>query len=166
MYFVDNDLIFALVLALLIFNFFNFRTRAKCFAGDTGAFSAAFILLFILGKLIIKSEDFSYIVLLAVYGVDSVLTIIHRLILRRNIFKAHRKHVFQLMANELKIPHVLVSLFYAILQTLITLGFIIFKAHSWIYLGSVILSLTLAYIWFIRRYFHLHESKIIQISGQ
>ena len=44
-----------------------------------GSVSIAFILLFLIGRLIIETEDFSWIVLLSVYGVDSVLTIIHRL---------------------------------------------------------------------------------------
>ena len=63
-YFVENDFVYAVILALFVFNFFNFRTRAKCFAGDVGAVSIAFIILFLLGLLIVKTGDFSYIVLL------------------------------------------------------------------------------------------------------
>jgi len=157
--FIDIDFIFVFILALLVFNFFNFRTKAMCFAGDTGAFSAAFILIFMMGQLIIKTGDFSYLILLVVYGVDSVLTIVHRLILRKNIFNPHRKHVYQLMANELKIPHVFVSLFYALLQAIIAVGFFVFKAHSYLYLGVIVLTLSLAYVLFIRKYFHLHQPK-------
>ncbi|HEY3388904.1 MAG TPA: glycosyltransferase family 4 protein [Prolixibacteraceae bacterium] len=155
--FVDMNLIYVLILALLVFNFFNFRTKARCFAGDTGAFSVAFILIFLLGRLIIKTGDFSYIILLVVYGIDTVLTIIHRLILKKNIFKAHRKHAFQLMANELKIPHVIVALFYASLQAVIAVGFFVFKSHSYVYFGIVILTLSLLYVLFTKKYFHLHQ---------
>jgi len=95
--FVDSGFIYTLIIALLVFNFFNFRKKARCFAGDIGAMSAAFIIVFLLGLLIFKTGDFSYIVLLAVYGVDTVLTIIHRLMmLHENIFEAHRKHLYQL----------------------------------------------------------------------
>lgn len=96
---------------MLVFCFFNFRKRAKCFAGDVGSLSIAFIIVFALGKLILQAGDFTYIVFLALYGVDSVLTICHRILLHENLGKAHRKHAYQLMANELKIPHVVVSSF-------------------------------------------------------
>lgn len=117
----------------------------------------AFILIFILGQLIIKTGDYSYIILLAVYGVDTVLTIVHRLILKKNIFKAHRKHVYQMMANELKIPHVVVSLIYASLQAIIAIGFFVFKSHSYLYLGIVILILSVLYVLFKMKYFHLYQ---------
>jgi UDP-N-acetylmuramyl pentapeptide phosphotransferase/UDP-N-acetylglucosamine-1-phosphate transferase len=87
--FVDNDLIYLVIMSLLVFNFINFRKKAKCFAGDVGAISIAFIIVFLLGLLIVKTGDFSYIVLLLVYGVDSVLTIMHRIILKENITQPH-----------------------------------------------------------------------------
>ncbi|MDD3322948.1 MAG: glycosyltransferase family 4 protein [Paludibacter sp.] len=154
--FIDNQLLIILILSLLVFNFFNFRKKAKCFAGDVGSISLAFIVVFLLGKLIIKTGDISYIILLAVYGVDTVLTIIHRLILKENIFKPHRKHVFQIMANELKIPHTLVSLLYAFLQGLIILGLFLFKTNSIIYMIAVIILLSISYIIFNKKYFKLH----------
>ena len=153
--FIDTDFIYALLIAILVFNFFNFRTKAKCFAGDVGAISIAFILIFLLGKLILQTTDFSYIVLLVVYGVDTVLTIIHRLILKENIFKAHRKHAFQIMANELKIPHVWVSTFYALLQLIIAIGYFVFQDQAYLYLLLVSIVLTVAYIVFKMRYFKL-----------
>ena len=102
--FVEADFIYTVICSVLVFCFFNFRKRAKCFAGDVGSVSIAFILLFLIGRLIIGTGDFSWIVLLSVYGVDSVLTIIHRLMLHENIGLPHRKHLYQIMANELKIP--------------------------------------------------------------
>jgi len=158
--FVDTDFLYAVLLALVVFNFFNFRTKAKCFAGDVGAISIAFIVLFLLGLLIIKTGDLSYIVLLVVYGVDSVLTIFHRMILKENIFEPHRKHAFQLMANELKIPHVIVSLIYSLLQALIVFGFILFKNYSYWYLGAIILILSICYLIFKKKYYKLHNIKV------
>jgi len=157
--FVDNDFIYSLLLAILVFNFFNFRTKAKCFAGDVGAISIAFIILFLLGLLIIKTADFSYIILLAVYGVDSILTIVHRIILKENIFEAHRKHAYQLLANELKIKHILVSSFYALLQVVLLVGYFYFKSYSYLYLGIIILVLSTVYIVFKKKYFYLHLKK-------
>jgi len=154
--FVDKDLIYSFIAALIVFNFFNFRPVAKCFAGDVGAISAAFILSFLLGLLIIKTGDFSYIVLLAVYGVDTVFTILYRLILKENIFKAHRMHVYQLMANELKISHILVTVLYCLIQALIIAGLILVD-HRYFYAFCVILVLSVFYVRFMRKYFHLHQ---------
>jgi UDP-N-acetylmuramyl pentapeptide phosphotransferase/UDP-N-acetylglucosamine-1-phosphate transferase len=145
------------LLALLVFNFFNFRTRVKCFAGDVGAVSIAFIIVFLLGKLMLQTGDLTYILLLAVYGVDSVLTIIHRLILRENIFEAHRKHAYQLMANELKIPHVAVSAFYMLMQAIVAGGLLLVHPEfKWHYTAGVLLLSGILYILFKRKYFKLH----------
>ena len=155
--FVDETFIYTIVCSVLVFCFFNFRKRAKCFAGDVGSVSIAFILLYLIGKLIIQSEDFSWIVLLAVYGVDSVLTIIHRLMLHENIGLPHRKHLYQIMANELKIPHVVVSSVYMVTQSAIIAGYIFFRDYGYLYLLCTILLLSLVYFYFMRRYFKLHQ---------
>ena len=157
--FVEPALINTVLCAVLVFCFFNFRKKAKCFAGDIGSVSIAFILLFLIGKLIIKAEDFSWIILLSVYGVDSVLTIIHRLMLHENIGLPHRKHMYQLMANELKIPHVGVSLIYMGAQALVILGYFCFVRYGYWYLLGIIVLLSGIYVLFMRRYFHLHIQK-------
>ena len=154
--FVEQELIITVLCSVLVFNFFNFRKRAKCFAGDVGSVSIAFIVLFLIGKLIIKTEDFSWIILLVVYGVDSVLTIIHRLMLHENIGLPHRKHLYQIMANELKVPHVVVSSVYMIVQALVIAGYFYFQEYSYWYLLGSILILSGTYILFMRKYFRLH----------
>lgn len=160
--FIDPTFLYVVFLAVLVFNFFNFRTRAKCFAGDVGAVSIAFILVFALGRLILQTGDLTYIVLLAVYGVDSILTIIHRLILRENIFQAHRKHAYQLLANELKIPHVLVSAFYSLMQLLIAFGFVRYENHHLFYFSIVIVSLSVIYLGFKLWFYKLRGQQIIE----
>jgi UDP-N-acetylmuramyl pentapeptide phosphotransferase/UDP-N-acetylglucosamine-1-phosphate transferase len=154
--FVEPALIYTVLCSVLVFCFFNFRKKAKCFAGDVGSVSIAFILLFLIGKLILKTEDFSWIILLAVYGVDSVLTIVHRLILHENIGLPHRKHMYQLMANELKIPHVAVSLVYMFTQAVIVIGYIYCRNWGYLYLLCAIWVLSLIYVWFMKKYFRLH----------
>lgn len=155
--FVNSGLIYTALCSVFVFNFFNFRKRAKCFAGDVGSVSIAFIILFVLGKLIIQTGDFTYILLLAVYGVDSVLTIIHRIMLHENIGEAHRKHAYQLMTNELRMPHVLVSSIYMFLQLIISIGLVYLPINHWTYLCIVIIVLVVAYILFKKKYYHLHE---------
>ena len=123
--FIDNNFLIVTTLSVLVFCFFNFRKKAKCFAGDVGAVCIAFIILFALGRLILQTNDVTYLMLLGLYGVDTVLTIIHRIMLHENLGEAHRKHAYQLMANELKIPHVIVSSIYMIVQLLVSFGLIL-----------------------------------------
>lgn len=155
--FIDNNLFIVTIMSLLVFCFFNFRKKAKCFAGDVGAVGIAFIILFALGSVIFKTFDISYIVFLAVYGVDSVLTIVHRIMLHENLGQAHRKHAYQIMANELKIPHTVVSAVYAFLQAVISFGLIFLPVNHYIYAGTVIALLVIAYVAFMKKYYHLHE---------
>ena len=154
--FVEEGFIYTVLCSVFVFCFFNFRKKAKCFAGDVGSVSIAFILLFLIGKLIIQTEDFSWIVLLAVYGVDSVLTIIHRLMLHENIGLPHRKHMYQLMANELKMPHIGVSLIYMMVQSLVIIGYLRYLAYGYLYLFGCIVLLCCIYILFMKKCFYLH----------
>ena len=160
--FTDQNLIYVTILADFVFCFFNFRSRgkAKCFAGDVGSVGVAFILVYMVGALILKTGDFTYIMLLALYGVDSVLTIVHRILLHENIGQAHRKHVYQLMANELKMSHVTVSVIYMLLQLTIALGLILIPDTAlwhWGYLVGALVVLAVAYVLFKKKYYHLHE---------
>ncbi len=155
--FIDNLLLWVALIGVMIFCIFNFRKRARCFAGDVGSVGIAFILVFALGALIISSGQLWYLIFLAVYGVDAILTICHRLMLHENIFEAHRKHVYQLMANELKIPHTIVSTIYMMLQLAISVGAIWLPINKWLYFVVVIAVLSCVYILFKRKYYHLHE---------
>ena len=168
--FVESSLIEVSILSVLVFCLFNFRPKgkAKCFAGDVGSIGIAFILLFILGKEILQTKDIAYLVLLVVYGVDACLTIVHRIMLHENLGEAHRKHAYQLMANELKIGHVKVSSFYMILQLVLSLLFIYgvpdtVVAH-WIYLVVVVVVLAIAYVLFMRKYYHLHAEYLMRLK--
>lgn len=155
--FVSMPFLYVVGLSLLVFCFFNFRKSAKCFAGDVGSISIAFILLFAMGSLILKTSDFSYLLFIAMYGADTILTICHRIQLHENLGQAHRKHAFQLMANELKMPHVAVSLIYMALQLMISFGLIFIPFNHYIYFGAIVVILATAYILFMKRYYHLHE---------
>lgn len=117
--FISNEFIYFIAISVLVFSIFNFRKKAKCFAGDVGSISIAFIVVFMLALLIVKTENLIYILFLSIYGVDSILTIFYRIWSKENIFEAHRKHIYQLMANELKLSHLLISSIYSALQLLI-----------------------------------------------
>ena len=159
--FVDDNLLIVIALSLLVFCFFNFRTKAKCFSGDVGSIGMALMLVFLVGRLMLKTGDISWILLYVVYCVDGCLTVVHRIMLHEKVWQAHRKHAYQLMANELKIPQVVVSSFYSILQLVISLIAIYvipdnLVAH-WIYLVGLLVVLSLSYFLFMKKYYHLHE---------
>ena len=170
--FVEPSLLVVVGLSVLVFSFFNFRpkNKAKCFAGDVGSVVIAFILLFLIGSLILKTGDVTWMVLLLVYGIDGCLTIVHRIMLHENLGVAHRKHAFQLMANELKMSHVVVSLIYMGLQLVVSLGFIYLcpdtvLAH-WIYLICAAMVLAAAYVAFMKKYYHLHEEYLMKVKSE
>lgn len=159
----DQSLIIVTILSVLVFSIFNFRpkNKAKCFAGDVGSVGIAFILLFLIGQLIMKEADITWLTFLIVYGVDGCCTILHRIMLHENLGQAHRKHAYQLMANELGMSHVVVSLLYMAIQLVVSLGFIYLCPNTllahWIYLISAAVVLALAYVLFMKKYYHLHE---------
>ena len=156
--FIDMSLLIVTTLAVVVFCFFNFRKKAKCFAGDVGAVGIAFILIFALGKLMISQNDLTYIVFFTLYGVDTILTICHRIMLHEPLGEAHRKHAYQIMANELKMPHVVVSTIYTVLQMLISFGMLLIPLKHWLYLCIVIAIFSIVYLLFMRRYYPLHAT--------
>lgn len=119
--FADNGLLVAVILALIVFNFFNFRKKAQCFAGDVGSVSIAFIIVYLVIQLVASSQNMLFIGLILLYGLDTATTIFFRLLRKENIFEAHRSHFYQFIVNEKGWPHLAVSAIYAIAQFLINL---------------------------------------------
>lgn len=168
--FVDQSLIVAAIIAAIVFCIFNFRPKgkAKCFAGDVGSIGIAFIMLFLLGNVIIKTGDITWLIFLLVYGVDGCLTIVHRIMLHENLGEAHRKHAYQIMANELKIGHVKVTLLYMAMQLAVSLGFIYLCPNTalchWMYFVGALAVLAIAYVLFMKKYYHLHEEYLRMLN--
>lgn len=153
--FFDRSLPVMLILATVIFSFFNARRHARAFAGDVGSVSMAYLLVFLLLTLIWNTGCWEYSLFFAVYAVDAVFTIFIRLLRRENIFRAHRSHLYQLLSNELGWPHVPVASLYAMVQmaiNILTIALIrkeIMNLH--VFLASIaVLSLVYLVIrWFV-----------------
>ncbi|WP_294958191.1 glycosyltransferase family 4 protein [uncultured Flavobacterium sp.] len=145
--FIDGMFIKYAIIASLVFLFFNYRKKAKCFAGDVGSIAIAFWIIYLVVKLILVTESLIWLLFLAVYGVDAICTILHRLYLKQNIFEAHRLHLYQILSNEYKMQHRLVSLLYALAQAGISLIVILFyqKVQDLLIFLIVILPLLLLY---------------------
>ena len=168
--FMEESFLVVVILSVLVFSIFNFRERgkAKCFAGDVGSVGIAFIMLFAIGKLVMATGDVTWLLFLLVYGVDGCLTICHRILLHENLGEAHRKHAYQLMANELKMSHVVVSIIYMALQLVVSLGMIYLVPDTvvahWLYLGGSLVVLAVAYVLFKKKYYHLHEEYLASLK--
>jgi UDP-GlcNAc:undecaprenyl-phosphate GlcNAc-1-phosphate transferase len=127
LYTVRQDVaLLGLIAALMAFLFFNLRKKAKCFSGDVGAVSLAFIFIYYVLNFSIESENPIWVLLLSVYGIDAGITIVFRLIRNENILRGHRSHFYQFLANEKQIPHVWVTLIYGAIQTLFNIIFFYF----------------------------------------
>ena len=128
--FVDINFILVATISSLIFLVFNFRKRATCFAGDVGSVGIAFILLFLLTKLILTSGTGIYILMLFVYGLDTVTTIIFRISRKENIFLPHRSHFYQFLVNTKGYSHLWVTSLYAVAQLILNLILLSLSSYS------------------------------------
>lgn len=145
--FIDGAFILYAMLASLVFLFFNYRKKAKCFAGDVGSIAIAFWVIYLVLKLILVTNSLVWLLFLAVYGVDAICTILHRLYLKHNIFEAHRLHFYQVLSNEYKIQHRLIAAFYGMVQIIVSvmvLG-LYQNVSDFILFGLVIVPLLLIY---------------------
>ena len=124
---IGSEIWWALGAALIVFSFYNVRNRARCFSGDVGAVSVAFILSYWIYGLVIANDNLIYVLFLGVYGLDSVATIALRLYRKENILEAHRSHLYQLLANEKGWSHVKVSSIYALAQVVLN-GLILYNS--------------------------------------
>ncbi|WP_426483854.1 MraY family glycosyltransferase [Flavobacterium sp. 2] len=145
--FTDGSFIKYAMVASLVFLFFNYRKKAKCFAGDVGSIAIAFWVIYLILKLILVTDSLIWLLFLAVYGVDAVCTILHRLYLKQNIFEAHRLHLYQILSNEYGLQHRVVSLYYALIQAVVSFFVIAFyqKVQIVIVFISVIIPLLFIY---------------------
>jgi len=112
---------YSLMSALLAFSFFNVRKKAICFSGDVGSISIAYLVSLMIIQVMIATDSAVWIFLFGVYGLDSVGTIVLRLIRREKVWLPHRTHFYQFLVNEKKYPHVLVSFIYAISQFILSI---------------------------------------------
>ncbi|HEV8505005.1 MAG TPA: glycosyltransferase family 4 protein [Chitinophagaceae bacterium] len=163
-HFVNNDLLLIMMMALGVFSFFNFRTKAICFAGDVGSLTMGFAMIYLILKLIMVSHNYVFVLLLAIYATDSVLTIIHRLILKQNIFEAHRLHLFQVIISVSGMHHLAMTIIYIIIQMIVN-GVIIYNLNGsqpMQYIMAILISglLGLTYV-LAKRYFYKSHANVL-----
>lgn len=148
--FINSEFLYLVLIAVVVFSLFNFRKRAVCFAGDVGSLSIAFIVVFLVIKLISEAQQFIFILFLTLYGIDTIFTIVQRLYLRQNIFEAHRLHLFQVGVSKTGLSHLQMSGLYMILQLFINVGVIFLAGLSFpnqlIFSAIMLLGISVAYL--------------------
>ena len=143
---IQLSLIYAVGLSLVVFGWFNVRKNALAFAGDVGSLSMGLILAYFVSSLIISTGRWEFILFFSVYGVDSVLTIMHRIKNGENIFEAHRSHLYQYLANEMKWSHLIVAFIYSLFQFIIIVGLYLIDRDKWtLYSISILTILSITY---------------------
>ena len=146
--FIELDLAVTVVFSVLVFGFFNFRKKARCFSGDVGSICMGLIVLFLMVRYVQSVPgtglNVSRICFIIVFLADGLLTVAKRFLSGRNILEAHREHAYETMVNELGIPHLYVSGGYALLQLIINVGYLLVEDKN-LYTLVVALLLVLAY---------------------
>lgn len=128
--FSSKGLMMAVALSLTVFIYYNFRSRARCFAGDVGSVSIGFVIAFLMLQLIAVTSNPNYVILLLIYGLDAATTVFFRFIRKEELLQPHRSHLYQFLANEKGIPHSIVSLLYIFGQLIINAILLFFLPHK------------------------------------
>lgn len=144
--------------ATIAFLGFNCRKKAACYAGDIGAISIAYILLFLWGSSLCLRWEFEVpawwsVVFFSVYIVDAGWTIVLRLSRHENIFKPHLNHAYQHLCHRRGWNPVAVSVGYSVAQLGISLAAFAEPVQECIYwyVAGVFVVLTGAYFYIISR---------------
>ena len=133
-----------IVLAMAAFLIFNIPD--KIFAGDVGAITIGFLIVFVCVHIALDSHNASVMIFLIVAVFDAGLTTLQRLFAGENILMPHREFIYEVLTSRWRLPHIVVSLCYALLQLLINaLYFLVPVNQHWTYFIAVFILLTFAY---------------------
>ena len=116
LHYTDSNFIIAMMIALVVMGFLNVRNKALAFMGDVGSMTISMIILYLMYSLLLATGNYIYLLLFSVFGIDAGLTVCYKLILRENIFVPHRDFLFKRLVHIAKLPHLKVSVGYALAQ--------------------------------------------------
>ncbi|MDG1440190.1 MAG: hypothetical protein P8Q16_05470 [Flavobacteriales bacterium] len=146
--FINPNMLLVMIICNVIIGFLNIRTKAVCFIGDVGSISMGFLYATLALILMIKTNSFAPLVLIMVYAVDAGWTIMERLSLKENIFLPHRRHLYQILVNELRFSHILISISYFTIQMLLNMVWLLNyeNKNSGIFLSTTFIILSICYL--------------------
>ena len=141
-------MLLVMIICNVIIGFLNIRTKAVCFIGDVGSICMGFLYATLALILMIKTNSFAPLVLIMVYAVDAGWTIMERLSLKENIFLPHRRHLYQILVNELRFSHILISISYFTIQMLLNMVWLLNyeNKNSGIFLSTTFIILSICYL--------------------
>jgi len=130
----------AICMSISCMGFLPFNVpKASVFMGDVGSILLGFVFS---GMVVYVSDDVLDIICLSSFlfpfYTDELTTMMVRLKDGENLTKAHRRHLYQLLANECEIPHWKVSGAYGLLQLLIGTSILLLKNMGLITVISVL----------------------------
>jgi len=139
-----SDIVFLPIAVCMIVSCIGFLPfnlpKASVFMGDVGSILLGFVYaLFVVG---LSYEPSDFIVLcsfLFPFYADELATLFVRLRNGDSLMKPHRKHVYQLLANEMHIPHWKISTSYGVLQLLVGLSVLAVKPMGFLFLLTILL---------------------------
>lgn len=107
---------FSIAAGCLVFLPFN-MPKARIFMGDAGSTFLGVLFAFFVMKLSTGIIDLICLSsFLFTFYADELITMAIRVKNREDLTKAHRRHIYQLLANEKSVPHWLISVIYGIIQ--------------------------------------------------
>lgn len=102
--------------------------RAKVFMGDVGSIFLGFTFAGMVVSLAKNIADFMVLTtFLFPFYADEIFTVAKRIKIGENLLKPHRRHLYQLLANECEFPHWKVSAGYGFAQLIIGVSFLLIK---------------------------------------
>lgn len=107
-----------LFISILVFGFYNFRKRALFFSGDVGSMTMGILAFFVVLLLSITLGAPVIILLLSVCLTDTLGTILKRFFARKNIFEAHREHIYEQLTDRTSLSHLQIAGSYTSIQLL------------------------------------------------
>jgi UDP-N-acetylmuramyl pentapeptide phosphotransferase/UDP-N-acetylglucosamine-1-phosphate transferase len=136
---------FGLAIACIGFLIWNF-VNAKVFMGDVGSILLGFVFAGLVVKLSDNIKDLAcYSGFLFLFYSDELTTMIERIKKKESLILAHRRHLYQVLANEGGISHWKVSVGYGLIQLLISSSLLFIEDLG---MYSVFLLLTVLFIIF------------------
>ncbi|MEX1314095.1 MAG: UDP-N-acetylmuramyl pentapeptide phosphotransferase [Desulfotignum sp.] len=123
----------SLVMAFSCLGFLCFNIpKARVFLGDVGSILLGFIFACLV---IFLSEDIMDFLVMAgflfVFYMDELLTMVVRIKDRDSLIRPHRRHVYQVLANEAGIGHLKISLGYGLVHAIVGLSVIALQPEAW-----------------------------------
>lgn len=131
---------FGMAVACLGFLPLNFP-RAKVFMGDVGSILLGF--LFASWVLWFSQTLLEFVVLtsfLFPFYADELSTLLVRITERESLTTPHRRHIYQILANQAKLSHAIVTMIYAIIQIIVAILAWLVMSEGLIMLLAVLIS--------------------------